>query len=128
MPARTPRTAPWPRGYRAAPAHPTIVNVPDSQAPTPPSSWALDCLNEEFQQIPCPVVLCGTIYYYALSPTSGTDEFGITGYEQGALVSGPTAEAGARYIQAASVDTANQTVVLTGQAEETVTVPWSVFQ
>ena len=117
----------------AAPA--CVACTPTTQTvmftPAPPDSTLLKvaCIDEALNPVPCPVVKCGEITYFAFSYIDNRESLGIVGYDQnGGIVKPLVEKGGSRYIHTITINGGASTVTLNGQGGTTVTMPFSDFR
>lgn len=107
---------------------PTIIQIPATGAPPPPSGMKVTCLvgPDSLQSSPtCPVIQYQGLYTWAFSFIDNRVSYGIVTYDGQAKVIKNTTRDGARYVYKMTVDPAAQTVSVWGQANAKVDVAWS---
>jgi hypothetical protein len=119
-----------------APAHaqdtknaPQVVFLPPSSHPPMPAGLQLACISQSGSGAPtsntCPVVKYQGITTWAYSYSDNRVSFALVSYDAGNSIVRNVEKRGARYIFDALSSLPNQTVMFVGQAQQSVTVPWS---
>ncbi|HTQ14020.1 MAG TPA: hypothetical protein VMH86_09105 [Rhizomicrobium sp.] len=107
---------------------PTVVAVASNSIPSVPSGLKVTCMVNGQSLQPgstCPVAKVGNYTTWALSYIDNRVSLAFVTFDgKGAVVRNVEAP-GTRYVWQMTVNTANKTVVATGQGNATVSTPWS---
>ena len=112
-----------------APAAAMIEFVPSSSHPPAPAGLQLVCMstsnNGAANSTTCPVVKYQGISTWAYSYNDNRNSLALVSYNAENKVVRNVEKGGTRYLFDAIASLPNQTVTFVGQAQKTVTVPWS---
>ncbi|HEY4941335.1 MAG TPA: hypothetical protein VII56_07890 [Rhizomicrobium sp.] len=106
---------------------PQIVSVPSNSNPPVPAGLKITCMNNGTSLNPsptCPVVKYQGITTWAYSFIDNRVSMAIVSYDTKNNVVRNVTMNGARYVWQMSVNPTDMTVTVTGQSNQTVTVPW----
>ena len=118
-----------PAQAQTPPTQATIEFIPAASHPPAPAGLQLVCMPTSGNGAPasqtCPVVKYQGISTWAYSFTDNRNSLALVSYNAENKVVRNVEKGGARYLFDAITSLPNQTVTFVGQAQQTVTVPWS---
>jgi hypothetical protein len=121
-PTNTPNAAPSNNSDQ-----PVVERIDRQKAPTPDPDVRLSCnvSPTTFESSPtCPVIVWGDYTYWVYSFNDNRTSMAVVAYDQSGNAVKRWDFSGARYLVDITVDAGAKTVVLTGQASQTITISW----
>ena len=110
---------------------PQVQFIPKGQAPQPPQGLQLGCVKISNNGAPtsdtCPVVKFQGVTTWIYSYNDNRMSFALVSYDESGKLLRTVEKQGARYIFDALPSERTNTVVLVGQAQKTVSLPWDAF-